>query len=413
MSSRTWKAIRLSAAGQALALQIKGSPNLRAKSNALLLTAGLVWFINGIHARPEDGASIKDLLCAILPNTPNIHHPQRLVHPFDIDDDQGMPFCPFGVIFFRAIEYNPVPRFFRGRSIKDTTYRYLLGKTLMEIRHKLCPVGFITRDMIPANHFPQRKGVTKLRAGPPPPVLVELENTGIVIQRAYEQGPDIPLSEDEDSDIDEEVPEFLTKLWYQFLSDILQKSGNAKNQPFKPSYCRMTMRQREAVTPEHFQSTNLALTWNEVQWKMASSAEWKKVFCILWPRKGHITNPSAQGWRQMQYYQNWKSFTARLKWEEVEKLRRKLLSLFKTLAWAPRSTNNRPWFMNMDTRYVRFPSGTVGPAPQILVNPTFDEPMFEAQVDGDGDGRDNGIELDAVRQRLVQEEEESESQDDG
>lgn len=104
--------------------QANARSELRARPNALLLTATAVWLLNGIISRPDDGPASRDLMTVVLPHTllpadPDdlaFYPPQGMPDEDDSDvyTEPGCgthPYHPYGAYFVRRIRLEGCPRF--------------------------------------------------------------------------------------------------------------------------------------------------------------------------------------------------------------------------------------------------------------------------------------------------------------
>ena len=398
---RNWRAIRLYAAGQTLSIQNKSPPATRVGYSSLLLTAGLVWFINSLHSRPDEGSSSNQLKAAIFPCTDNMDDPSIIVrisnrHRQDENMLLELPYCPGRVFFLRRIYWPPTistPRLGIGREISRKSWQYFFKQDYATIKEKLYHVGFITPVPNP-NRPPVRKGRTQLVTDPPPdrPIFPELEDLEII--EAVDIGDDIPP--ELQLDPDESTPaEIMMEMWLQSFSDFLQKVGNPRIPRDAPSWCRLDMKAREHAKPDHFKTYNLGTIFTSVMWRRADRDEWKKAFSIIWPDKQDIrpTGP----WAQLRYMRQWKEFIAGLHPYTVTRIRKAIMKKFNELYWVPAATIDKIWHYKNDQRYSLLPPNAwLQRGPHILINykmrhnPIFDPPFNreeeeEEEEDGDGD----------------------------
>jgi hypothetical protein len=162
--------------------QASGSPALRVKREALLLTAACVWLVNGLHACPEDGPVARNLMDAILPVPDSEDHRDHvnLAYPAaarshkvgeqgDSDQDEWevmptVPYNPYGVVFLRCVVLhgpNHVPRMRAGGPfLSPPAFKYFFGASEGEISHKYYKVGIIPREVLAQRRVHQEKPQT-------------------------------------------------------------------------------------------------------------------------------------------------------------------------------------------------------------------------------------------------------------
>jgi hypothetical protein len=382
---RTWRLVRLTAASTTLGIQNSSPPITRSKYTAFLLTAGLVWFINGLHSRPEDGGSCDSLKCAIFPNTDDIEHPNLLVtriHRRDHDDGStGLPYCPGGVFFFRRIYWPPrssTPRLGEGREISRRSWEYFFKKDYATLSQKIYPIGFSTETRNPSR-IPARRGRTLVSANPPPeePIFPDLNTIDLV--PALDIADDIPLEEQIDGEDNLNPADTIAQLWLQSFSDFLQKIGAPKYPPNASSWCRLDMQARVHAKPELFESSNLGLVFTSVMWRRAAKDEWDQAFSMLWPDLNDIRKSSSQ-WRNLRYFQDWQLFIAGLPRDRVTKVRKSIKKRFNTLYWIPAPARDKIWDYREDSKYqVLPPRGQRGP--HVLINyKRHEKPVFQPPI---------------------------------
>jgi hypothetical protein len=365
--------MRASAAGVILGTQFGSHTQNRTMIESLVLTAGLVWLVNGLNSRPDDGQAARDLMLSILPTT---NDPQQGNLMFFLRDghDLAVPFCPNGAVFlrpFRVPPEAPCPRISGGQLPSNASLAFLLGRPPHEIMQMLQRPGF----QIQHHHLrqPTRKGLTKPHLLQDVPVIAQFQ--GLQFNRlvaAVDAGDDLPPEarglRDEADDAD--TPTWLSKLWYQFLSDILQKCGNS--QRLQSSHCHLSRERRQSATPEMFESLNLAAIFQRVRWRRVGPQDWLTMFTFFWPPATHITRPDTQNYPTMKYYLAWKAQITRLQQAEANLLRNQLWNVFQTLQWLPDATADRVWYYD-DTgaHHGVFPAGLAGPAPRIVIQGIF------------------------------------------
>ena len=374
------------AAGRLLAYQ-KGSPSRgRITEAALLLTLALVWFMNGLHSRPQDDEYACDLMAAALPTTDDpankvlIFSPPRNLP--DRPDDAATPYIPAGVIFLRDIQISPAtstPRFKifdDGRRVSDATFLHFFHHDSLSLCSMLHQSGFQRLEDIHPQRVPVAKIHTRDRIGPIPHPDAFNDMEPIQPDGYFDLGPDRPL--DEQIPRAPDAPDVLNKLWSRFLIDVLQVSGKPRNVS-EPSYVRLSATQRRRATEDVYTQTNLAIIFNHVTWRNASHERWSAIFNHLWPDKNHVLSKS-QNYKACQYYLSWKNLTSEYLQSEVTKLRAALKARFDTLYWVPSTQSDRMWNTRTIRRgeeWTRYPPKSKGPAPQIEIHPDRPDPTWD------------------------------------
>jgi hypothetical protein len=286
-------------------------------------------------------------------------------------------------IFLRKLALSgSVPRMKKGDAsfLSEASFRYLFGASEQEIRHRYHSVGMLPREIPDNPRRPSNRArCTRTyipRAGSPEPVLFRLAERGHRL-------PSPPIDENSDNegapddrspgngDIDQQV----TQLWRQFLVDVLNKAPNPKKNG-SDSYCKLTPAERQSVDEEVYRSTDLSEVWNACQWRLAKEQEWDRAFSHLFPPVGHLTRAAVQNYRQCRYYQTWKAIATGGDRAAAEAIRRAIRTRVRSFGWLPDAAQDKMWptkAMHAGGRFKRYPPGSTGPAPQILLrkNPKF------------------------------------------
>ena len=406
---RYFRAYRLLGISNALMIQGSGPPKFRVKREALLLTAACVWLVNGLHARPDDGPSSRSLMKAVLPLTDDDDHlvlahiPRGRRVGGDDDDgadenesdseefDAGTPCYPYGAIFLRRImvgniESIPVPRM-RGQSgspfLSPAAFQYLFKKSEEEIQQEYSTVG-----ILPSNATRSKRPSNKARCTPtyatqvthdgaPEPALFDLAERGYRLPP-----PPVDDGSDNESEVDpgdgafgsRGINQDITRLWRQFLVDVLHKSPNPRGAGSE-SYCKLTPAQRLEVQEDVYKSTDLSQVWNACQWRVARNNEWERAFGHLFPPVGHETPGNVQNYRQCLYYRYWKQALDDADKDSAEAIRQSIKDRVSGLAWLPDAAQDKMWPTSVAGRgrFNRYPPGSTGPAPRIILR---EEPVL-------------------------------------
>jgi hypothetical protein len=392
ISSRDLRIYRLVGATLTLALQRTGPSKLKVSSNAIMLTTGIIWFINGLHSRPDDGRASRDLMRGILPHTENDSNlAVRFQDDEQEEDGEGtVPHAPCGIIFLRDIRLPPdsrVPRMRLGREINDYTHKFFFGMTMRQIVSHLRPIGILTPNDIPATRIPSVKGKT--------PAYVNLDGANDPLFDLGQAGHRMPSpGVDIGSDLDVEehthadnasLDDTLTTIWYQFLQDVIIKAPNPRG-AMLPSYCKVPAADRLLVRDAFYQNRKLSDIWTVCQVRVASHDQWMKAFHNLWPPKDHVTGPRAQNYRSCTYYQDWKSLVADLPAETVTAARTQIKKKVDTLYWIPNALNDKMWHTTKPMPGFKvYPPDWQGSAPQLLVRHRLPQWQMPPSTDS-GDG---------------------------
>jgi hypothetical protein len=380
--SRDSQQTRLHALSTVLSSINSSSREQRAHYQSVLLVAACVWMINGLHSCPADNSCSRELIKCILPLTIDLHNNRNLFIPnqsldqIQKDYNTGVPHTRGSLIFLREMVWPPVASgvcFRVQRKLPGNTFQTLFEKSYSAVRHSLIPIGFHMRNDVPRTCFATRKTLTCMHdwdinfdpADASHPNLDTIE----VLQDKMVYGPDDKEDAPAYSPPEESVGVTVDRLLTQFAADIIIKIGNPKG-VYDSSYCPLPMYLRERLTLQELASTNIEHLFTKVQFKKASQEEWRKACGCIFPHSSHVTPASAQHWRVMKYYTEWKAFIPLLSTEdEVEVLEAVYEELHKLL-WLPAATNDRLWYYVDRSKdgWDQLPGHSSG-GPQVLVNP--------------------------------------------
>lgn len=378
--TRYWKSIRAYSAGVVMSTQ-NTSPGLsRVMIEALQLTAGLVWLVNSLNSRPDDGSAARDLMLSILPTILD-HDAGNLMYLPSARNDGPVPYCPDGVIFLKPFVLPPIsiiPRLSGGiQPIRAETFKFFFAHDITMVRNMIRRTGIAVRDL--TTRIPTRKGHTRVRLNEEAVPVVE-GFVGLQVDRpvvGVDVGDDL-APEDIISEDNLDAPTWLSRLWYQFLSDVLQKCGNSHN--MSTSHCHLSVDDRRSVTPEIYQSLDLALVFRRVQWRRITRNEMMAMFGAFWPSQDHLCRTDVQNYKTMLYYSTWKLRAGELRAADVNRIRNRLWREFQTLEWMPEATQDRVWYYDRQPGYSVLPRRHQGPAPRIVV---FSQRAVSWSTEGD------------------------------
>jgi hypothetical protein len=391
---RNFRAYRLLAFSHILSMQSTGSPALRVKPDALLLSAACVWLINSLHSRPEDGPSWRSLMHAVLPNTDSDDvddetfacvasgHGEREHEEEESDSEEeapSQPYNPFGVIFLRRIVPDvEVPRMRAGgRNLTIPAFKYIFGAMPEDIRLKYHKVGIVPAAKVPETRIVTNK--TKYTpsyintSGADEPNLFSLAENGYSLPPpVVDGGSDIEEEDDLDEaagDIDAEV----SQMWRQFLVDVAMKTPNPRGAT-SASYFTVTRDDRLSTGEELYKNDNLSDMWRECQYKLGSRDDWKCAFGHMFPPVGHQTSQRVQNYTQCKYYLKWKEICSTADAKSALAIRKQLWNKVYSLAWIPHACQDKLWPTSKANGFTRLPPQSTGPAPRILVKrrPSWD-----------------------------------------
>ncbi|KAL0575321.1 hypothetical protein V5O48_006650 [Marasmius crinis-equi] len=388
----TFRRYRLLAMSQILTAQAEEDPEFRVRGEALLLTAAVVWLINGLHSRPDDGSAARDLMRCVLPVTDD-HVDQSMLmfkkHEHREVNGDALPFNPYGCVFLRPIMVHfsvGAPRFrSSGRFLQDEYFMFWFKMDIQQVRLRY-HTKLIARDpQHGTNHNSEPHRVnnkTRLtatrtnHAGETETPLFALEAQGYT---------NAPLRPDEGSDVEEgreedvqmapngpSIDEELSEIWRQLPPDILNKSPN-RSRHTDDKYTHLSKADRDGAGEDVLQNNCLSDIWEEVYFKVGKSSEFDTAFANMFPNPRKTTRPAhTQNYFQSKYYLDWVAFCAGKDEVTIEASRGELKKRFDALMWVPTAQADRMWVSSgpkktqQDT-FTRLPLGSKGPAPRVLI----------------------------------------------
>ena len=384
-SFRNWRLLALS---RALSSQGCSPPGLWVRDKALTLTAACVWLINCLHARPDDGPSSRALMEAVLPLTDDEDIDQLLI-PFarrngagrrpgeeeeeesgdsDGDEEDSLPYFPFGAIFLRRIVLNRgIPRMRAGgRTLNDAAFQRLFGASREEIDHRYNQPGIMPtvhlQHIRPGNK--SRRTNTHVAQPGGDPVLFSLAEHGYSLPPPVaDEGSDMDVEENEENQ--RSIDEHLTQIFNQFIQDIFQKAPNSKGAS-KPSYCTLDRAARLAATEDLLKHKRLSELWNAYQYKSASTEDFEAAFNHMFPPRDHVTGKT-QGYTQCTYYLQWKKLCSTAPPTTADVIHLAIKKRVLKLAWIPHACQDKLWPTSAHRNFTRVPPGPPNPAPRILI----------------------------------------------
>ena len=234
--------------------------SLQGQSASLVLVAGIIWLLNGLHCAPDKGANSKCLMDVLLPHVNrNGTDPDILAYGSPTKDDginsgdeenimpticqrgdetETLPLHTYGMVFTRMIcvgPDHPVPHLCNdGSALHPKTFAYFFKVPIEE----LCDDIHSLQIQRPANKscVPNKTKRTPIYfdyAAAEDDNFIWPAEFNFAVQGCYLQP--IPVNKGLDAEPAEEVfPDkdnidvTLTNLWYQFALDITSKSCNGK-----------------------------------------------------------------------------------------------------------------------------------------------------------------------------------------
>ncbi|KAJ8085322.1 hypothetical protein PM082_004118 [Marasmius tenuissimus] len=379
-----FRAYRGLAASHILSAQAEGPSRFRVSPDALLLTSAMVWLINGLHSRPDDGSAARDLMRACLPLTEGrVVEDSTLMfvqteRTEETELGQYLAHCPYGVMFLRRIKTDTeMPRFRAGGPwLGSRSFQYWFKMDMQAIRFQYHDnVAARKDDDGPLMRVQNKTRSTKARTaqrGDDDVPMFDLESQGFAI-------PPPPVDEGSDMEVDTEpisneptIDQRLKEIFLQCLVDILNKAPNPVRAT-DPSYLKIGKNERMRAGEEVYTDLHLSNYWRQLFYKVGSTNDFQEAFDQLFNNpRASPKKSNAQNYWQTIYYQRWVRLCAEVDDETIEAMRRELRKRYDGLLWAPYSTSDRIW-NSRDSRngktetYSRLPIGSTGPAPRILV----------------------------------------------
>ena len=403
------------------------SPCFRLQESALLLTAAVPWLLNGIHSTPDTKPASRELMNAILPHAPYPDvTPDQLAYRMSLRADEDgedeededeldpqpvntgndganvninennaddsadedttntLPHNPFGLVFIRPIRVGidyPVPRLHeKGFCLSDASFAVHFCGDRRDIDLELY------RSRVSAPRHPARiPNRARQRVITPPPLSSMSRNPfelpadqGHSIHPPPRDGGSDLESNSEDSDeFSGNINEDLWRLWSQFCVDITAVSPNRKGVR-NPPYCKLGPEERKLVNTATYQNHRLSDYFDDVQWKSAPTADWRKNFDRLFPEKGTpAKSGTVQHYGVCPYYAMWLKLMDRVTEETFKAIRKQIWKTFKSLFWMPAACSDRIWETKPAISFSK--SSLVAasiPAPKILLNGRHSKPEW-------------------------------------
>jgi hypothetical protein len=386
---------------------MEGHSSLQVQPTSLVLVAGVIWLLNGLHCAPDKGANSKRLMDAILSHVSRDGaDPDTLAYGSPTKDDgvdsrdedflptirrrgdemQTLPSHAYGMVFLRMIcvgRDHPVPRLYNDNSaLHPKAFSYFFKVPMEEVRNNIIS----SQIRRPVN---EDRVSNKTRRTPIYFDYASLEENARVLPVEFnfaEQGCSlrpIPVDKGPDAEPPEEVvPDeedidvTLTNLWRQFALDITSRASNCKGSHAE-SHIALDATARLHVTPDTYKNRNLAAYFRDCQWKVVTDREWLAIFNCLFPPLGQKLSASAQNYSQMRYYLDWADILERADGDTIVKMRAALKEKFDDFYWMPHACKDRVWksrYMASYTKSSGFPRRD--PCPLVAIAPRSQLPLW-------------------------------------
>ncbi|KAF8808357.1 hypothetical protein BYT27DRAFT_7097079 [Phlegmacium glaucopus] len=399
--------------------QSTGAGLNRTRKEAILLTAAGTWLLNGLHSTPDDRLASRELMTAILPHVDGVGaDPNTLAFKVrtsgwredeegeeegeeeeedsdstDSDDSHAparptrptantLPYNPYGLVFLRPIRVGskyPVPRFQKSPPglhlmLSAKSFLYFFGMKYDDMQEQLFQSTIVKK--VNPERIPNKVHRTAHRhnwKNAEEKDLFRLARKGFKLpEPVVDEGSDMEVDPDDaqdhnDSD-DGGIDTKLSKLWRQFLSDLIAKAPNPKNAG-SPSYCKLSTEERGDVDEKVYKNRKVSEYWRDFQWKRSSENEWTLIFNRLWPEKGKILYGSVQNYKTASYYIGWTMLTSNSDQRTVDTMRKVIRKRFNLLYWMPHAQTDRIWHTKAAPGFQRCNDVDESqPAPRILIN---------------------------------------------
>jgi len=358
--------------------------------SALLLTAGCVWLLNGLHSTPDNRSASRELMDCILPevdrrgaNQMFLAYGKAIDDDDDDDDDDDnydtrmmLPEIPHGLVFFHSLrmgQHHPVPRLKSGKRLSDKSFYNLFGIEFEDIGEdffRSAPV----RSSGPPVRSNNKTRRTK-RYVPPDdaqPPIFHLQVRGIELQPPVrDEGSDLEEEEEVGGGGDEDggkakgkLDTQLTELWLQFIQDVTQLVPNRKSAE-ENGYCKLSSAERAAGGDALYKNLRLSKFFNDCQWRVGGDDDWEATFNHLFPLGDKSRR--TQNYQKSIYFTKWKTIKGLAGDQQtLDTIRRALKSKFDTLMWFPCAQADRIWATRVHSPLFKKFVNTGEPAPWVI-----------------------------------------------
>jgi hypothetical protein len=389
------------------------SLRVRMLQGSLLLVGALVFYINSLHSRPDDGSYARKLCRAIFPLTIDTESPNLLIRTRNRDEGEGIPYAIGGVMYLRDILLKPTGSTYRFSEVKlidEDVFNYMIGCTPDDVTRYLFRAG-IQRHTRVEGYVGARKGYTKTRAAREREDLDRQfpDLAGVVEELVAETEEGHPAPPEEIR-----VGDTLERILQQYASDIMQKCGNPRGREPAVSYCHLVQYERQHISFEDINTLDLGRFFNQIQWRRATPDDWDQAFDRLFPIVTHVDTFSTAHFGNCRYYQTYRELLLKLTEERCDEIREALRNKIAELVWIPSTKSDRLWdYTAGDRTWTKVPDRNQR-GPRILVNPRSGGQVNMANGLQEDARVLEGLEEDAAQARaMARREEEEEDEDEG
>ena len=347
---------------------------------ALLLTAGLVWLVNGLHSAPDNKPASRKLMDCILPEVERDGANEMFLaygRAADEDEDGNfrdenfegrltLPGIQHGLVFFHSLrlgERYPVPRLGRGKALAPRSFRFLFGIDFEDVNEGFFRLtrGQRTAAPLRSNNRTQRTRRYVREDDGSPERLFHLRVGGVGLEaRARDDGSDL---EEDDGEEVQDVDKVLTDLWHQFIQDVSQKVANRRGAD-EEGYCKISSADRAESGERLYKNLRLSDFFNDCQYLVGNENDWDTVFDHLFPLGGKAAKN--QNYKCSLYFGKWQDIRDRaVDKKSREAIRKALKSRFSKLLWFPCAQSDRIWPTRIYKRFSKF-TNLGEPAPWVL-----------------------------------------------
>lgn len=387
--------MRLIAISKIFSLQSLGPAHKRFSPDSLLLTAGCIWLLNSLHARPDDGPASRDLMSAALPLIEVAEAlDENLAYSVSIREEnyRRVPHIPFGCIFFRRMVCGEVPRLrMYGPLLPAKSFQYFFKMDIDAVEAQYTSTGLVDKNIVNQIRFPTAKRKPPKFFGPTEKIFDLARDDHELAVPVIDDGSDVepearpdspPSSGEEDHGIDTE----LSRLWCQFVSDVTMKSPTPRNTGGRrPSYMKLTPTERSSGSEAPYNNLRLDQVFTDVYYKIATEEEKATSFNHLFPPRGYVSTTAKQNYRHCPYYQKWMKILEQNNDNAalIDRIRSDFRERLFGWKWMPKAESDKMWTTSFkkDSKgsFIRWPpSEKNDPAPFILVS-DGECPLFEPQ----------------------------------
>jgi hypothetical protein len=194
------------------------------------------------------------------------------------------------------------------------------------------------------------------------------------VDNMHEQGNGNSDNDDEDGEDTDSADVAINRIWAQLPYDMISMGPNKKSNR-DGSHVLLGAGDASKATMDIFRTLDMSRIFRQIQARLCDDATWEVIFSRYFPAKSFPTpeRGGMQGFPYMKFWQSWRTLTSRLSHADTETIRTALRGKWKTLKWIPHATSDRAWETKQakGRAFVRVPTNSTGPCPQIAINPRF------------------------------------------